>query len=76
MAEGSKIQLTFEAFDIEAHASCAYDYVLVTHGSESKKLCGSTVPDPITSTANTMKVLFESDYSVNKKGFSAVWKKV
>ena len=76
VAEGSKIQLTFETFDIEAHPYCLYDYVEVANGSETKKLCGSTVPDPITSSANTMTVKFKSDYSVNKKGFSAVWKKV
>ena len=76
VAEGSKIQLTFETLDIEAHSTCVYDYVEVNNGGETKKFCGTTVPDPITSTANIMTVKFKSDYSVNKKGFSAVWKKV
>ena len=75
VAEGSKIQLTFETFDIEAHA-CIYDYVEVNDGGVTMKFCGTNVPYPITSTANTMTVKFKSDYSVNKKGFSAVWKKV
>ena len=78
VADGSKIQLSFETFDIEGYFEgiCDYDYVEVNNGEETKKFCGTTVPDPITSTANTMTVKFKSDYSVNKKGFSAVWKKI
>ena len=76
VAAGSKIELTFESFELEFEASCGYDYLSITDGSDTKKLCGSTLPDKITSSGNTLTLKFESDYSVNKKGFSAVWKKV
>jgi len=72
--DGSKIQLTFNSFDLEDDASCSYDYVQISYGTFSKKYCGASKPDPVTSTGNTMKVKFHSDNSVVKKGFSAVWK--
>jgi len=71
---GSKIQLTFNSFDLEDDASCSYDYVQISYGTFSKKYCGASKPDPVTSTGNTMNVKFHSDESVVKKGFSAVWK--
>jgi len=71
---GSKIQLTFNSFDLEDDASCSYDYVQISYGTFSKKYCGASKPDPVTSTGNTMNVKFHSDDSVVKKGFSAVWK--
>ena len=48
----------------------------VSHGSTSQKYCGSTYPGKITSSSNTMNIKFQSDYSVNAKGFNAVWKAV
>ena len=51
-------------------------YFQISYGTFSKKYCGASKPDPITSTGNTMKVKFHSDYSVVRKGFSAVWKAV
>ena len=90
--EGYKIRLTFNSFNIENHSSCGYDYALVgvsvtfqralnktfqvSYGTFSQKYCGSSKPDPITSTGDTMKVKFHSDNSVVRKGFSAVWKAV
>jgi hypothetical protein len=78
VAEGSKVELTFTDFQMEAEASCGYDFVEVfdTNGKSVKKLCGSTKPDKITSSGKSMKVKFHSDYYVNMKGFSASWKKV
>ena len=76
VSEGKKIQLTFDEFSIENHASCVYDSVSVQYGTFSQKYCGTTAPSPITSTGNTMTVKFASDSSVTDKGFSAVWKAV
>jgi len=74
VAAGETIELTFESFDIESHRNCAYDYVLVSYGSVEQKYCGSTKPDPVISSGNTMTVTFHSDYSVNLNGFKATWK--
>ena len=80
VASGQTIELTFESFDIEdcewANCNCAYDYVLVSFDTVDQKYCGSTKPDPIVSSGNTMTVSFHSDYSVNLNGFKATWKVV
>ena len=68
--------MVFESFDIEAHPSCSYDWVEVSYGSYSEKFCGSTIPEPFTSTGQTMTVRFQTDGSVVGLGFSAVWREV
>ena len=40
------------------------------------KKCGSTKPDKIVSSSNSLKVKFHSDSSVVMKGFRATWKQV
>merc|ERR550539_1375906 len=72
VAEGQKIKLTFQSFDIEAQYVCSYDYVLVS----GEKYCGSIIPDPIVSPGNNMTVIFHSDYSVSQAGFEATWEAV
>merc|ERR1712179_545300 len=78
VADGSKVELTFTDFQVEAEATCSYDSVEVfdTNGKSLKKLCGSTKPDKITSSGKSLKVVFKSDWYMNMKGFSATWKKV
>ena len=76
VAAGQRIMLTFESFALESHSSCRYDYVLVSYGSVQQKYCGSNKPGPIISTGNTMRVVFHSDYSVNRNGFRAIWEAV
>ena len=78
VADGSKVQLAFTDFQVEAEAKCGYDYVHLfdTNGKSIQKLCGSGSLSPITSTGNKMTVKFHSDYYGNMKGFSATWKKV
>ncbi|XP_074648857.1 ovochymase-like [Tubulanus polymorphus] len=68
------IRLTFVAFNVEASSTCGYDSVSVKDGSSSsakliKKLCGSSKPEPIESTGNTLFVVFKSDHIVHKPGF-------
>ena len=77
VAAGSKVQLTFSSFALESGPGvCPYDYVEISSGGESTKYCGSTLPAPVTSEGNTMKVSFHTDSSVNLQGFSAEWKAV
>ena len=72
VAEGQKILLTFESFDVESHSSCDYDWVQI--GEE--KYCGSNKPSPILSSGNTMDITFHSDFSVARSGFNATWEVV
>ena len=64
--------MTFEAFHMEDHATCAYDYVEVSFGDYSERFCGGQVPGPFSST-DTITVKVHTDYSVTETGFSAVW---
>ena len=60
---------------MEAGDNCQYDYLEVSNGATRgrtngvAKLCGSQLPDPITSTGNEMILRFHSDFSVASKGF-------
>ena len=76
LASGQRIMLTFESFDIEAHADCVLDYVQVSFGSHDQKYCGSDKPSTIISSGNRMRIVFHSDHSVTKDGFKATWKAV
>nr|XP_054752702.1 extracellular serine proteinase-like [Lytechinus pictus] len=75
---GQTITLTFDDIDIEDHVSCSSDAVEVhdgdMHGPYLEKVCGSTIPSPITSTKNSMYVRFISDNSVTRSGFKAISK--
>ena len=85
VAEGKAIELTFTSMEIEecqelwiewGRCPCDYVEVLDSDGSQLMKECSNVVPSPITSTGNTMSVIFYSDYSENMKGFFADWKMV
>jgi len=82
---GSNVMLEFETpFDIErcrSRSDCSYDYLEIRDGGAAtspflgEKLCGTTVPNTIKSTGNTMFVKFHSDGSQPRIGFSASFKK-
>ena len=74
---GEQITLTFEAFAIEYHSRCAYDWVEVTYDDgSSQKYCGDSIPGPFTSfTGTSMTVKMHTDYSVTEAGFKASWTK-
>ena len=68
--------LTFQAFEIERHDSCAYDYLEIRDGfTEDSALighfCGYEKPDDVKSSSNRMWMKFVSDGSINKAGFAA-----
>lgn len=75
VAEGFHVGLSFQAFEIERHDSCAYDYLELRDGSESGALigrfCGYDKPDDIKSGSNRLWMKFVSDGSINKAGFAA-----
>ena len=60
---------------METSHNCEYDSLEVYNGATKEprnrvaKLCGSQLPDPITSTGNEMILRFHSDSSVALKGF-------
>nr|XP_054758499.1 extracellular serine proteinase-like [Lytechinus pictus] len=73
---GQTITLSFDDIDIEDHVSCSADAVEVhdgdMHGPYLEKVCGNTIPTPITSTKNSMYVRFISDNSITRSGFKAL----
>ncbi|XP_026996788.2 bone morphogenetic protein 1-like isoform X2 [Tachysurus fulvidraco] len=78
VTEGFHVALCFQAFELEKHDRCAYDYVEVRDGnSESDPLlgrfCGSQNPQDIKSSSNQLWMKFVSDGSVNRGGFAATF---
>ena len=74
----TRIRLIFLAFDVEeSYPNCTYDYLKIFDGPSSSSpslfsqgnLCGSTIPQPISSTGNILHILFHSDSSTAKTGF-------
>ncbi|XP_021927790.1 cubilin [Zootermopsis nevadensis] len=80
-AAGTAVQLTWHSFHLEAsRRTCWYDKVLVYdnssvpgHGGLMGTFCGNSIPPVLTTTGNVMSVVFKSDYSASRKGFSAAY---
>ena len=74
-AEGERVAIQFEAFNIESASTCGYDYLEVRDGDNENsnligsKLCGPNNPGPIESTGNAMRLKFHTDGSVVRSGF-------
>ena len=73
---GHRIRLIFNVFEIEPHQECAYDHIAIYDGGSADthtlgRFCGSKLPHPISSTTNEMYMIFNSDGSVQRKGFFA-----
>uniref|UniRef100_UPI00358F3720 tolloid-like protein 2 isoform X2 n=1 Tax=Myxine glutinosa TaxID=7769 RepID=UPI00358F3720 len=78
VSKGVAVGLSFQAFEIERHDNCAYDYLEVRDGdNESSRLigkfCGYDKPNDIKSSSNKLWMKFVSDSSVNKAGFAATF---
>ncbi|XP_076459085.1 tolloid-like protein 1 [Babylonia areolata] len=78
---GHRVRLTFREFGLEPHQECTYDHIVVFDGDNTNArslgvFCGSAIPDAITSSGNTMFMVFYSDASVQRKGFEAEYKSV
>ncbi|XP_048400716.1 dorsal-ventral patterning tolloid-like protein 1 isoform X2 [Stegostoma tigrinum] len=76
MSEHYYVGLVFQAFEVERHDNCAYDYLEVRNGNNENspligRFCGYDKPEDIKSTSNTLWMKFVSDGTVNKAGFAA-----
>ncbi|BFZ22541.1 hypothetical protein BsWGS_25580 [Bradybaena similaris] len=74
--QNSVVSLSFSDFSVEQTDACDYDFVKVHDGnSESAPVlglfCGNTLPPNVTTSGNTMFIIFKSDDSVNDWGFKA-----
>ena len=59
---------------MESHygtGNCSYDFLQVTEGEDSPvwRGCGGEIPAMISSSSDTVRVHFQSDYSVAHNGF-------
>ncbi|XP_067398443.1 adhesion G-protein coupled receptor G6 [Emydura macquarii macquarii] len=74
---GFIIQITFTEFDIEEAPNCIYDSLTLDIGENQVKFCGVTAKGlSFNSTGNEMIVSFVSDFSIQKRGFSASYTRV
>ncbi|XP_072347970.1 tolloid-like protein 2 isoform X2 [Scyliorhinus torazame] len=73
---GHRVKLAFNEFEMEQHQECVYDHLEVYDGAGEKapilgRYCGSQTPEPLVSSGNKMFIKFQSDASVQRKGFEA-----
>ncbi|CAL8325415.1 unnamed protein product [Lota lota] len=73
---GHVVMLSFRLFDMEADATCRYDYLDVYNGhtrlvQKLGRLCGTFRPGALMATSNTMMLHMESDASTSGRGFVA-----
>ena len=78
--DGQVIRLEFQAFDVEGHRRCRYDSLTITETERNgkkrtlmKKRCGNTLPPVIVSTTNKVNIMFDTDGSGTKAGWSIKW---
>ena len=69
----------FNAFELEAHRTCQFDYVDVYDGGDLSspsigRFCGEVIPDVLRTTGNQMLIHFVSDWSVSRGGFTATYR--
>ena len=72
------VRLSFNAFSLERHRDCKYDFVSVSedlttdnYNGTLGRFCGNEIPPVLTSFSNIMHVKFTSDASVSDLGFSS-----
>ncbi|XP_064847109.1 adhesion G-protein coupled receptor G6-like isoform X10 [Oncorhynchus masou masou] len=74
---GFIVQITFSDFELEEALGCIYDRIIVNTGNQDVKFCGLTAKGlTLNSTGNVMEVSFNSDFSVQKKGFNVSYRQV
>jgi len=72
-----EVYVTFNEMKLEEESYCSYDSVILYDGSNDEAtLLGEFCTDafPVTSTGSSLFVVFQTDSSVNKGGFSLNWK--
>ncbi|XP_072558696.1 adhesion G-protein coupled receptor G6 isoform X2 [Paramormyrops kingsleyae] len=74
---GFVVQITFLDFELEEALRCIYDRLVVNTGSNNVSFCGLTANGlSLNSTGNFMEVSFNSDFSVQKRGFNISYRQV
>jgi len=75
---GSSLRFVFNSFDLEAQATCGYDYLKIYDGNSTAGTllgtwCGTTSPGTVTASNATgsLTFVFHSDVSVTGAGWSA-----
>jgi len=75
--QGLILFLEFSAFDIHSFSSFSCDdHLIIKDGDGTtlmEKSCGSSLPAVITSRSNMIKVVFSTDGSSTRSGFSLSW---
>ena len=64
---------TFKLFSLFMTFVAVYDCDCASDESLIVKACGATNPVPITSSRNSLRIIFKTDSSRNATGFKAVW---
>ncbi|KAK7065275.1 hypothetical protein SK128_012047 [Halocaridina rubra] len=75
---GESVTLNFTEFHLEGHHACRWDYVEIRDGGDAdspliRRACGLNIPEPIQSTGNQLFVIFHSDNSISRRGFTATY---
>ncbi|XP_035693890.1 bone morphogenetic protein 1-like, partial [Branchiostoma floridae] len=75
---GRHVRLRFRAFEVENQEDCTFDYLAIMETSRQShrligRFCGSKLPPTIvTSEGDELWVKFQSDGTVQRRGFSAL----
>ena len=72
-----RITLNFQQFSLEASDTCGYDFMKIFDGDSTSSTalgrangyCGSLKPPTLTSTGNSILIVFSSDNSLSNSGF-------
>lgn len=72
------LTLTFSNMSLEEGPDCSYDYLSVYDGPDHsfpvlRKMCGTRIPDPLTSSHNSVYLWFHSDPDRQSQGFRLQW---
>ncbi|XP_060104406.1 cubilin [Heteronotia binoei] len=72
------LRITFPFFQLQQSSGCRSDYLQIHDGEASSaqmlgKYCGSSHPDELFSSHNSLYIWFRSDHSVNSGGFTVHW---
>ena len=72
--------MEFTDFDVEIEDACNYDSLTISETKPNEKArtlmakrCGDILPPVIVSTTNNVDLVFKTDGSVTKKGWSVKW---
>lgn len=69
-----RVGIRFNAFDIESHHKCLYDYLQIYDGPDVSspvlgRFCGKSLPNELKSNSSQLTIQFASDGTVMKPGF-------